>query len=199
MWCNMSSEQAPDLEDLRDADLLALAATGNNGALKVLVERHSSWILRVATDIVRDKDEAKDLGQQIFLFMLENAGQYDPERGDVRTWLFHVTRYQAISRRRYLRARQFYTNVAVEEHLKIKGPPVEAGWLRLAPPEQSYLLQELMQRLSPIRRRIIELRFFEGLSGAEVAKEIGKSVASVENHVSRGLKELKALARKLGL
>lgn len=61
------------------------------------------------------------------------------------------------------------------------------------------LFQDALQAMPKLRRTVFVKRRVEGRSHAQIAEEIGISVASVEKHVSRGLQDLRlALARHDG-
>jgi RNA polymerase sigma-70 factor (ECF subfamily) len=194
-----SEQLAAPLRELEDAELVALLATGRQDALTVLDERHSAWIMHVALDVLRDRGEARDMVQDIFLILCERAREFNPKKSNFRTWILCITRHHAIDRQRYLRARNFYKNVGLEDLVEREELPRIGSWLRFAKQEREYLLEELMRRLSPMRRRIIEMRLFEGMSSAQVAEQTGKSVSSVDNAVSRGINKLKRIARRLGV
>jgi RNA polymerase sigma-70 factor, ECF subfamily len=192
----MSSEKSSDLRTMEDAELLAYLAAGNDQALAVLMERHSSWVSRIAYHVLRDRGEAKDMVQEVFGKLYETAIRFDPEKGTFMAWLFHITRNQAIKRRRYLRARSFYSNVRLDELKEFRSSTEVADWHRLAPQERSLLLQEVLATLKSAQRKTIEMKFLEGLSTAGVAEQLGKSVESVENNLSRTVRKLRRLFRK---
>src|ERR1700694_1227916 len=87
-------EQPLEVGGLQDAELVALVAHGREDALTILVEGHRSWNTRVAVDILRDSGEAKDLAQNIFLILGEQASRFDPQKSEFRTWILRITRYQ---------------------------------------------------------------------------------------------------------
>lgn len=55
-------------------------------------------------------------------------------------------------------------------------------------------LWRLVQRLAPMQRSVIVLRFYEDLSEAEIAQVLGISPGSVKVHSSRGVRRLRTMA-----
>jgi RNA polymerase sigma-70 factor (ECF subfamily) len=195
----LSTAQPTCVSDLSDDELLSGAAVGHLDCLQALIDRHQSWMHRTARHIVRDRGESEDVVQEVWVELRKAAGGFDRQKGKVRAWLFGITRNQALKRRRYLDARGFYESLRLDEAGNANDSGGIAPWLGLAQQEEPYLVQELLSRLKPAQRITIQLKMFEGLAAAQVAEELGKSVETVENNFSRGLKKLAKLVRKAGI
>lgn len=52
-------------------------------------------------------------------------------------------------------------------------------------------MHELMEKLPPARKKVIQLKFIYGFSNREIAEKLSVSVKTVEDHVTKGLKELR--------
>ena len=108
---------------------------------------------------------------------------------------------RAISRRRYLTSRHFYTCLDVDDTaLGLADPKAEAGQLedsidgRLG----NGSLQKLFEALSANQRETLRLHFMEGYTLVEIAEKLGQSRGNVKNHYFRGLDKLrKQIAGKL--
>src|SRR5688572_30117813 len=70
-----------------DVDLVIAVAEGDREALALVYDRHSGPMLAVGVRIVRDRGEAEEILHDVFLEAWKRAGDYDPSRGTVRTWL----------------------------------------------------------------------------------------------------------------
>jgi RNA polymerase sigma-70 factor (ECF subfamily) len=185
----MQFSNARDLRDMEDEDVLEHVAAGHQEGLTVLMERYSPMVLGVARHILQDRGEAQDMVQDVFGEVCESAGRFDRNKGTFKTWLFRITRNLAINRRKYLQARQFYSNSALEDMEEL--PDRTGFWLRFARQEQPYLIRELLAILKPVQRTTVELKCLEGLSVPQVAEQTGKSVGAVENNLRRALKKLR--------
>src|ERR1041384_4542034 len=86
----------PPSDDADDEGLVAAIAGGDRAALATLYERHASLLLGLALRIVREKREAEDLLHDVFLEAWRSAGDFDPKRGRVRTWLAIRMRSRAL-------------------------------------------------------------------------------------------------------
>jgi len=98
-----------------DERLLALIREDDKEALALFFRRYAGIVRGVAYRVLRDFSEADDLLQDIFLLMHRLCGTFDSSKGSARFWVLQMTYRRAISRRRYLTARHFYTRVDLDD------------------------------------------------------------------------------------
>ena len=174
---------------LDDADVVVELQAGNHDALAVLYDRYYNAVLGVGLRILRDRGEAEDILQNIFMEISERVGQYDAARGTVLVWLMQYAYTRSINRRNYLLVRRFYANVAMGELSEF-----EQGALRLyseAPQECARFVREALALLNENQRRTIELVHFEGLNLKDVAERTEQSFSSTRHHYYRGMAKLR--------
>lgn len=177
------------LGELDDVGLLRELQAGNHDALAVLYDRYYNAVLGVGLRILRDRGEAEDILQNIFMEIAERVGQFDPARGTVLVWLMQYAYTRSINRRNYLLVRRFYANVAMGELTES-----EQGALRLyseAPQECARFVREALGLLNENQRRTIELVHFEGLNLKDVAVRTSQPFSTVRHHYYRGMAKLK--------
>jgi RNA polymerase sigma-70 factor (ECF subfamily) len=100
--------------------------------------------------------------------------------------------HRAISRRRYLVTRQFYT------HKEVEG--IAEQLVGVATTENDYSaevvfgrngLEKVMEALSEDQRETLRLHFFEGYTLAEISQKLGQPHGNVRHHYYRGLAQLR--------
>lgn len=171
-----------------DEELFLQVGDGSRDALSQLFRRHAPVVLNVARRILRDDAEAEDLVQEVFLFVFQKAGLFDPAKGTAVSWLMQTTYYRAIDRRRRLNVRFHYTAQPFEEELV---PP--AGTQTVIDHLAAKSLLEKMRRdLPPEQRQTLELHFFEGYTFHEIAEITGRNFGTVRHHFYRGLERLRS-------
>ena len=184
-----------ELERLSDDQLMASMQAGCDDALAVLFDRYHRLVLSIALKIVRDRGEAEDVMQNVFLDIFRAVRQFDPSKGSTKVWIFQYAYHRAISRRQYLSTRSFYvqeSEQAIEDHLTAG----DFGLGKLSPEELRQLLKQGLATLNEAQRRVIELASFEGLSMKEIADRMEESVANVRNHYYRGLQKLRSFIER---
>jgi RNA polymerase sigma-70 factor (ECF subfamily) len=71
------------LTALDDAGIMRELHGGNDDALTVLYDRYDNAVLGAGLRVLRDRGEAEDILQNIFIEIADRAGQYDSARGTV--------------------------------------------------------------------------------------------------------------------
>src|SRR6516164_4553558 len=73
--------------DLSDESVMEQLRQGHPDALPVLFDRFYRLVLKIALRILRDKGEAEDVTQDIFLEIFNKADQFDRSRGTAKIWI----------------------------------------------------------------------------------------------------------------
>lgn len=180
-------------EESSDEALIARICTNDNEALGLLFRRYARLVWSVGRKILQNKEEADDLLQDVFLFVRGRATAFDPAKGTVRSFLVHITYQRAISHRRYLTCRHFYSCECTDTDRTDRIPAPNA-------PEydeslEAHFGRETLQRafaeLSKEQRETLRLHFFEGYSLEEIAVRIGRSHGNVRHYYYRALEKLR--------
>jgi len=178
-----------------DEELMLRVCNGDAVAMGILFKRYACVVRGVAYKILRDPSEADDLLQDVFILIHRLCGQFDRSKGTVRFWILLITHRRAISRRRYLTSRHFYTYLDLEEELDRASHSrstatryLDAVELAL---EKKDILQSWLEELSQNQRETLSLFFFEGYSFEEIATRLGQTTGNTRNHYYRGLERLR--------
>jgi RNA polymerase sigma-70 factor (ECF subfamily) len=175
-----------------DEVLLTRIAEGDQQALGYLFQRYSRLLRSIAARILGDDAEAEDLVQDLLLFIHRKAVIFDSSKSSARSWIVQMAYHRAISRRRYLVTRQFYTHTEVEG---IAGQVVG-----LATTEDDYSvevvfgrngLEKVLDALSEDQRETLRLHFFEGYTLAGISTKLGQPLGNVRHHYYRALDKLR--------
>jgi RNA polymerase sigma-70 factor, ECF subfamily len=105
------------VDDVQVSDevLMGCIVKGNKEALADLFRRYARVVRAVAYRVLRDASEADDLVQDIFLLVQRDCVGFDSSKGSARFWILQMTYRRAISRRRYLTSRHFYTRLDLDD------------------------------------------------------------------------------------
>jgi RNA polymerase sigma-70 factor (ECF subfamily) len=182
-------QSAPEVSD---ETLLAQIAAGDQEALAILFRRYARLVWSVAERIVRNKTEADDLLQDVFLLIQKRASVFDSSKGTARSLIVHMTYQRALSRRRYLNARHYQApREAVESAANIAAPispfydeSLEAHFGRER-------LGKALEEMTEDQRETLRLHFFAGYTLPEIAVRLSQSPGNVKHHYYRGLDKLR--------
>lgn len=169
--------------------LIARIAAGEEGALEELYDQTAGKLFGFAHFIVRDQEDAEEVVCDVYLQVWRAPLRYDAARGSVLAWLFGICRARAIDRCRRNRARVL-TGIAPADAAPENAEGGELCDL-LERLEQGSAIALALTRLSPVRRQILALAFFRGLSHGEIAIETKLPIGTVKSHIRRALSALR--------
>jgi len=171
-----------------DQAALERMARGDQGALAEMYDRHGRLVYSLALRIVRDRGDAEDVTQDVFVQAWRQASRFDTTRGNVAAWLLTMARSRAIDliRRRRVRPQPGADDVVVETKDTSSAPDVQFEWA-----QRAETIQEAMGALPLLQRLAIELAFFEGLTQAEIAEQLEVPLGTVKTRIRQGLLKLR--------
>jgi RNA polymerase sigma-70 factor, ECF subfamily len=167
-------------------------AEGCQNALTILFERYHRLVFDIALRIVRDPGEAEDVVQTVFLDVFRAVANFDPKKGILKVWLLQYAYHRALHRKRHLVSNHFYRWEALEAALEIGVERSLAAEL----PEIVRLAEEMLEKLKPRQRAVLEMTYYEGLTAEEIALRIGETAHVVRHDLHRGLAALRVAAGK---
>ena len=177
-----------------DEALLRGICENDRTALAALFRRYAAVVRGVAYRVLRNAAEADDLLQDIFLLVHRLCGTFDRSKGSARFWILQMTYRRAISRRRYLNSRHFYTHLDLDQAANQLGGGAgsdrsEASINDII--DRKEALQTWLTELSECQRQTLHLFFYEGYTFEEIAAKLGQTVGNARNHYYRGLQKLR--------
>ena len=137
-----------------DASLVEALAGGNVEAARELYRRHCQPILRFAVAMTDSRAAAEDIVHDTFVELLQRPGNYDPERGSLRAFLYGIARHR-IARSTRTAAIALADSVdGQDEHGRIAaGKPAEPAAPAVTPEDQA----ERSQDIERLRKAISSL------------------------------------------
>ena len=184
---------APDPE-ICDEALMAQICEGGREALGILFRRYAHLVRGVAYRVLRDASEADDLLQDIFLLIHRLCPTFDRSKGPAKFWILQIAYRRAISRRRYLTSRHFYTRLDLEDaasHLADPRMNVDKFEDAIGGKLGNGGLQKAFEALAENQRQTLGLFFIEGYTLEEIAAKLGQSRGNIKHHYFRGLERLR--------
>jgi len=187
-------EMAAPLGESSDEALLSSVCDGNQEALACLFRRHFRVVRAICYRVLRDASEADDLVQDVFLLVHRNCKIFDCSKAPGRFWILQMAYRRAISRRRYLTSRHFYTRVDIDDAAihpidsLVGVPQIEDS---IDGRFGSGSLQKIFETLTENQRQTLRMHFMEGYTLDEIATRLGQSRGNIKHHYFRGLDKLR--------
>lgn len=174
--------------DATSEQLLVAAATGDEAAFSVLVQRVRPQALRVATGVVRDPAMAEEVTQEVLTEVWLKADRFDPTRGNVSGWISTLARRRAVDRVRSEQAgRNRDDRVARRDQERDVDVVAEEVEIRL----EHWQVRRALAGLSERQREAIELAYFGGHTYRDVARVLGIPEGTAKSRLRDGLLRLR--------
>ncbi|WP_147651370.1 sigma-70 family RNA polymerase sigma factor [Vulcaniibacterium gelatinicum] len=182
-----ASAQTMDRQGLER--LLGEVAGGDQGAFERLYHATSAKLFGICLHLLRERDQAEDVLQEVYATIWRKAAQYDARIASPISWLAMIAHNKAIDRLRAERtARQSVPLDLIED-------PGDGGAAAQALAEQAGTQRRLamcLEQLEARRRTLIRVAFFEGATYEELAQRSGTPIGTVKSWIRRGLQQLRS-------
>ena len=174
-----------------DEALMAQICDGSSEALSIIFHRYVPTVRRLAYRILRNASEADDLVQEIFLLVHRECKAFDSSKSPARFWILQIAYRRAISRRRYLSSRHFYSRIDLDEAAEDSNVISNDLDELIEQSLENNRLNKVFAALSDDQQKTLRLFFIEGYTFEEIAEKLGKSRGNVKHHYFRGLEKLR--------
>ena len=170
-----------------DQELIELVTRGDKSAFKEIYSRFSQVTYNLALRMLRDKEDAEEVVQEIFLQIWNKANSYDPQRGAVSTWVLNIARSRAIDKLRSVGYRN--KNIEIDEE-KVNSD-IDLSSNIEDRDESKNVIKQALESLPEKQRNAIELVYFEGLTHVEAAEKLNEPVGTIKTRIRLGVMKLK--------
>ena len=184
-------EVNPNLSEKAQVDfkLVQLAVQGDQKAYAELLARYKDSIYFMLLKMVNNRDDAEDLTIEAFGKAFKNLHQYTPDFA-FSTWLFKIATNNCIDFIRRKRKFTFSIDKGMENdsgqemQFEIKAPVLdpEEGMIKK---QKAALMRDVVQKLKPRYKRLVELRYFHERSYEEIADELQLPLGTVKAQLFR--------------
>lgn len=176
----------PDLTAASDAALALAIARFREDALAEAYRRHAGAVFGLSLRLIRNRQAAEEVVQEVFVRLWNDPDRFDPERGTLRSYLLAQTHGRSVDLLRSETARR-----RREERdgraTATAGYDVEHEVADIVVGEQ---VRDALGTLPDPERKAIELAYFAGHSYREVATLLGQPEGTVKSRIRSGLKRL---------
>jgi len=181
--------------EVTDLAAVSRARSGDSDAFRLLVEKHSRVIFRVAYRMTGNEHDADDVVQETFLRAYKQLDSFE-ERANFSTWLHRIAVNCSLD---LLRARSRHDKNSLpltdgrddeEREVEIVSSDPQPDRLLLSAELQKHVAAA-MEKLSGNERTAFVLRHFEGMPVEEIGKTLGIQVNAAKHTIFRAVRKLR--------
>jgi RNA polymerase sigma-70 factor (ECF subfamily) len=180
-----------------EAAIIRAAQAGDAEAFERLVRSYDQQVLRLAMNLLRNPDDARDVYQETFLRVYRNLSSF---RFDCSfsTWLYRIAANLCLDQLRKRRVRRTGPAVVETEEGEMDRLEALAESRPLGDPQRAALNRELrsgienaLNSLTPRERLVFELRHFQGMRLREIGEALGSSEEAAKNCLFRATQKMR--------
>jgi RNA polymerase sigma-70 factor (ECF subfamily) len=168
-------------------------------AYEQLVRRYRQRVYGLAYSMVRNEQDATDIAQEAFVRAWQAIRKFQ-KNASFYTWLYRITTNLCID---FVRKRErrptttFEEAIDPETDVDVNEPPSSnpLPTEELRRKELRLQIYAALRELSPAHRVVIQLREFDGLDYAEIARAVGCSIGTVMSRLHYARKHLQKLLK----
>ncbi len=176
-----------------DAQAVARARGGDVEAFRLLVERHSRGVFRLAFRMTGNEHDAEDVVQETFLKAYRKLAAFE-ERAQFGSWLHRIAANCAydVLRARLRHDERVDRTETAEGERTLSVPADDPSPDRLvAGTEVRRRMRAALARMSALERSAFTLRHVEGMSIAEISHALGLDASAAKQSVFRAVRKLR--------
>lgn len=179
-----------DANDVQDVNL---ARTGDEGAFRRLVERHSRAVFQVAYRMTGNEPDAEDVVQETFLKAYRELKRFEA-RSTFATWLHRIAincSYDLLRKRPRQKADPLETDEGQGPALLLEADGVTRPDRLAFSAEVDRRVERAMNDLTPAERSAFVLRHVEGRSIDEIGSMLGLQVSATKHSIFRAVQKMR--------
>ncbi len=184
-------EVNPNLSEKAQVDykLVQQAVKGDQKSYAELMARYKDSIYFMLLKMVNNRDDADDLTIEAFGKAFKNLHQYTPDFA-FSTWLFKIATNNCID---FIRRKRKFTfsidknmenDSGQEMQFEIKSPLLDPEE-KMIKKQKAILMRDVVEKLKPRYKRLVELRYFQERSYEEIADELKLPLGTVKAQLFR--------------
>jgi len=166
-------------------DLVKKWQSGDEKAFDELFHQFKWLVFKNALIITCDREEAKDILQEVFIKVWKSCHTFNAEKGSFISWLYRITINQSISR---YRKEKLHPILLDEEsldsldmsHKELTENILDCKW-------EYEMLKELVDKMNDKHRIVLILRYFNDLTNNDIADILDIPVGTVKSRIHNAL------------
>jgi RNA polymerase sigma-70 factor (ECF subfamily) len=183
-----------------DAPLVAAVAAGDREAFASLYDLYAPRVYGMALRVLGRDADAEAVVSDVFLSLWKDPKGFDPSRGPFRTYVLLLARSRSIDRLRAGATRAERTEAAATESLPgmTERQHSDRPDAVLVERENKDQIRSAVGRLDAKQRTPLEMAYFQGLTHAEIAEQLGEPLGTIKTRIRTALQTLRSALRSVG-
>lgn len=167
---------------LSEPELIQALRARDNKGVEALYDMYSAALYGIIFRVVQHEEIAEDLLQEAFVKIWNSIASYDDSKGRLFTWMVNIARNLSIDK---TRSKDFRNHSKTEDIENIV-LSVDKGYTTSINPE-TLGVKELVEKLNPDQKIILDLVYFRGFTHVEAAEELNIPLGTVKTRLRNAI------------
>ncbi len=166
--------------------LLKMIAEKDDQAFSRMYDMYAKSLFAVISNLIRDREEAEDVLQEVFVKIWKNIDSYSESKGRFYTWILNISRNAAIDRLRSKGYNNSRKNLSADNFVNLLDDNT-----RLNNRIDVIGIRDFVKKLKPKCIQLIELLFFRGFTQQEASDELQIPLGTVKTQNRNCINDLR--------
>lgn len=167
-------------------ELLVLIYKKDERAFTYLYDMYAKSLFSVINVLVKNREEAEDVLQEVFVKIWKNIDSYNESKGRFYTWILNIARNTSIDKLRSKNFSNTQKNLSSDNFVNLLEDSN-----KLVNRIDTIGIQEFVKKLKPKCIEIIDLLFFKGYTQQEASEELAMPLGTIKTHNRNCINDLR--------
>lgn len=169
-------------------ELLRRASNGDREAFSQLYDGYAALVFGIIVKVTRNREIAAETTQDVWLEVWQKAAQFDPQRGEVKTWLARIAHARAVD---VVRSQEASRRRQETFGRREAASPVASVSEALEAHDESNAVALCLETLTELQRESVFLAYYSGLTQKEIAQRTGAGLSAIKTRIRDGMLALR--------
>lgn len=180
------------LQYMEQEKLIASLLNKDNESFTLLYDNYSKSLYGVIFNLVKNKEEAEDILQEVFVKIWSNIDTYNESKGRLYTWMLNITRNTTIDKLRSKGFNNSQKNLSIDNFVYM----FEDNSSKLVDKLDVIGIRKFIEKLKPKCIQLIELLFFQEFTQQEASDELEIPLGTVKTQSRNCINELRSMVNE---
>ena len=169
-------------------ELLPLLLKKDDRSFTLLYDNYSKSLYGIIFNLIKDKEEAEDVLQEVFVKIWKNIDTYNTSKGRLYTWMLNIARNTSIDKLRSKSFNNNQKNLSTDNFVHLLDDNSKA-----INKIDAIGIKEFIKKLKPKCIQLIDLLFFKGYTQQEASDELEIPLGTVKTQNRNCMNELRLM------
>jgi len=167
-------------------EILPMIYKKDERAYTILYDMYSKSLFAVITNLVKNREEAEDVLQEVFVKIWKNIDSYNVSKGRFYTWILNIARNTSIDKLRSKDYNKSQKNLSSDNFVHLFDDSN-----KMVNMIDSIGIKEFVNKLKPKCIALIDLLFFKGYTQIEASEELEIPLGTVKTQNRNCINDLR--------